>query len=267
LGLGAIWQMAVDGTYRLLSYLYQLTGSYGLAIVALTLLFRLVLHPLSHKQNESMQKMQRLQPRIRTIQQKYAGDRQKMNEEIMRLYREYGVNPAAGCLPLLAQLPLLILLFRVLMTFDFGGASFLGVPLQRSPLQVFASAFGLDPSEAGFFVVLHALLTRPLGFLRVLEYGPTALLVGAIAFTMWYQQKITSAGNPQAAFMNLFMPAFLTFVCLSLPGGVLVYWLVSSVVGVLQQLYAVRKASSLEGKPVVYRDRPPSAREGEEDRG
>ncbi|MBN1333807.1 MAG: membrane protein insertase YidC, partial [Synergistales bacterium] len=93
-----------------LEYFYNFTGSYGIAIILLTLIVRILLHPLSHKQMVGMQKMQKLQPRIKTLQEKYKDDKETLNREIMSLYKENKVNPAAGCLPLLVQLPILILL-------------------------------------------------------------------------------------------------------------------------------------------------------------
>src|ERR671939_2025745 len=99
-----------------LSALYAVVRSYGLAIILLTILVRLILLPLSIKQVRSMREMQRIQPEMKRLQAKYKGDRQKLNEEMMKLYKEHGVNPFGGCLPLLSQLIVLIPLFRVLRT-------------------------------------------------------------------------------------------------------------------------------------------------------
>src|SRR6266700_1088224 len=96
-----------------LSVFYDLIPSYGLAIILLTVAVRLVLLPLTIKQTRSMQEMQRLQPEVKRIQAKYKGDRQKMNEEMMNLYKEHKVNPLGGCLPLLLQLPIFWALYRV----------------------------------------------------------------------------------------------------------------------------------------------------------
>jgi YidC/Oxa1 family membrane protein insertase len=99
----------------LLAFFYRLIPSYGMAIVLLTVAVRVVLFPLTAKQARSMQAMQRLQPELKRLQQKYRNDRQKLNEEMMKLYREHQVNPLAGCLPLLLQLPLFIVLYRVIL--------------------------------------------------------------------------------------------------------------------------------------------------------
>src|ERR671939_942923 len=97
-----------------LSALYAVVRSYGLAIILLTILVRLILLPLSIKQVRSMREMQRIQPEMKRLQAKYKGNRQKLNEEMMKLYKERGVNPVAGCLPMLLQIPVLIALYSVL---------------------------------------------------------------------------------------------------------------------------------------------------------
>ncbi|HCD72433.1 MAG TPA: preprotein translocase YidC, partial [Thermovirga lienii] len=99
--MSAIWKAAGDFLILIINGLYSLTHSYGLAIIILTLLVRVLLYPLSHKQMVSMQKMQKLQPRLKVLQEKYKDDKETLNKEIMRLYKENNVNPAAGCLPLL----------------------------------------------------------------------------------------------------------------------------------------------------------------------
>ena len=99
---------------RGLSFFYDLVPSYGLAIILLTVAVRLVMLPLTIKQTRSMQEMQKLQPEVKRLQAKYkGGDRQKMNEEMMKLYKEHKVNPLGGCLPLLLQLPIFLALYRV----------------------------------------------------------------------------------------------------------------------------------------------------------
>lgn len=253
-----MWEAASDAMYGLMSAINGLVGSWGLAIIGLTLLVRLALHPLNHKQLVSMQKMQKLQPRLKMLQEKYKGDKEGLSRETMALYKENNVNPAAGCLPLLVQLPILILLFRVLMNSNFEGASFLGVTLEGSVLSTMAAALGMVTEEGvqiGFTAVLKGISANPGGLASVGLYGPNLLLLGLIIFVTWYQQKMTSSGNPQMAMMNYFMPLFMGFICLSLPGGVMLYWGVSSFIGVAQQWWVVRKVST-EEKPTLYKDKP-----------
>src|SRR5919198_3799585 len=108
------WQGLLDGLGWFLSHLYDLIPNYGMAIILLTVAIRVLLLPLGLKQIRSMQAMQALQPQIKALQQKYKGNKQKLNEEMMKLYKERGVNPLAGCLPMLLQIPVLIALYSVL---------------------------------------------------------------------------------------------------------------------------------------------------------
>src|SRR5436190_11935151 len=108
------WQGLLNGLGWVLSHIYDVVHNYGLAIIILTLGIRLLLLPLGLKQIRSMQAMQALQPQIKSLQQKYKGNKQKLNEEMMKLYKERGVNPLAGCWPMLLQIPVLIALYSVL---------------------------------------------------------------------------------------------------------------------------------------------------------
>src|SRR6266516_6240127 len=113
--IGAAWFQAIlQALGAALAAFYAVVGNYGLSIILFTLAIRLVLVPLGIKQIKSMREMQAIQPKIKALQQKYKGNRQKQNEETMKLYKEHGVNPLMGCLPLLAQFPVLIALFAVL---------------------------------------------------------------------------------------------------------------------------------------------------------
>ena len=251
--------MGGDLMMKLMEMVHGFTGSWGLAIIVLTLIVRLMLHPLTKKQMSSMQKMQKLQPRIKMLQEKYKDDKESLNREMMALYKENKVNPAAGCLPLVVQLPIFILLYRVLTNYDFSGVTFLGMQLDGSVLTTVAKALGLavEQGQIGIMTVLNGIMSNPAGLLNVGVYLPNTILLVVIGFLTWYQQKLTSSGNPQMSMMNWFMPLFLTFICLSLPGGVLLYWGVSSLLGVVQQLLMSRKtAVEMQQKPVLFKDKP-----------
>ncbi|MDO9508384.1 MAG: YidC/Oxa1 family membrane protein insertase, partial [Thermovirgaceae bacterium] len=159
--MSALWKAAGDFLLFILNSIYSFTHSYGIAIIVLTILIKIVLQPLSHKQLVSMQKMQKLQPRMKILQEKYADDKETLNKEIMKLYKENKVNPAAGCLPLLVQLPILILLFRVLMNLDLGGASFLGISLEGSVLSTLANAVGIAGLTPGIKTVFSGIMANP----------------------------------------------------------------------------------------------------------
>ena len=111
---GSVLDPLYTGLGWVMAWLYALIPSYGIAIILLTVAVRLVLYPLTVKQTKSMQAMQRLQPEIKRLQAKYKSDRQKLNEEMMKFYKENQINPLAGCLPLVLQLPLFIVLYRVI---------------------------------------------------------------------------------------------------------------------------------------------------------
>jgi YidC/Oxa1 family membrane protein insertase len=111
-----IWDSLLQGLGSILAFFYRLIPSYGVAIILLTILVRVVLLPLTIKQTRSMQAMQSVQPKVKELQRKYKGNRQKLNEEMMKLYKEHQVNPLGGCLPLLLQLPVFFALFSVLNT-------------------------------------------------------------------------------------------------------------------------------------------------------
>jgi YidC/Oxa1 family membrane protein insertase len=240
----------------ILNFFYGMTHSYGLAIILLTVAVRMLLHPLSHKQLLSMQRMQKIQPKLKMLQEKYADDKQKLNEEMMRLYKENGVNPAAGCLPLLLQLPIFILLYQSLLKYDFNNVFFFGVSLDKTALSTLAAALGLPPTT-GFVQVLAGLMTNASGLARVDLYGANLVLLVLVGFLTWFQQKISSGNNPQMAFMNWFMPLFMTFICLTLPGGVMLYWGSSSLISVAQQAWVLHRAEKeMQVKPQLHDQRP-----------
>ena len=250
----------------LLESLYLLTNSWGLAIILLTILVRIAMHPLTQKQMVSMQRMQKLQPMMKVLQEKYKDDKETLNREVMSLYKEHKVNPAAGCLPLLIQLPIFILLYSALSRHGFTDATFLSVQLDGSVLTTIAKAINLvdeagvpiPNSQLGFVMVVFSALTNPsLLFSNLGVWLPNTVLLLIIAFLTWYQQHISASGNPQMAMMSWFMPIFLTFICLSLPGGVLLYWGVSSLLGVVHQLRVIRRTSQeMQEKPVLFQEKP-----------
>ena len=252
----------------ILTWIHGMTNSWGLAIIGLTIMVRLVMHPLTKKQMISMKKMQELQPRMKVLQEKHANDKELMNKKIMELYKENKVNPISGCLPLLVQLPIFILLFHVLTTHGFEGATFLTVRLYGSNLTTIADAINLvDPvyferipdEELGMIVVIFSAMSNlPLLFANMGVWVPNMVLLVMNSVLTWYQQRLMSAGNPQLAMMNWFLPIFMTVICLSFPGGVLLYWGVQSFIGVVSQMFIMRKTTiELQKKPVLMQEKPP----------
>ncbi|HEY8488035.1 MAG TPA: YidC/Oxa1 family membrane protein insertase [Thermaerobacter sp.] len=201
--MSQLWQWFVAVIERGLEWSRAATGSAGLSIILFTVLVRLVLLPLTFSQMRSMQRMQALQPEVERIQKKYKNNPQKANEAIMKLWRENNVNPAAGCLPLLIQFPILYALFLALRTFSSG--SFLWIPDLRHP----------DP----FFVL--------------------PILAGV---TTYFQMKTSmTTAQPQQRTMLVLMPAMLTFFAWSFPAGLALYWVTSNLFSIVQQVLMNRQ--------------------------
>ncbi len=192
-----------------LTWIHGFVGNYGWSIIVLTILINLAIFPLRHKSVVSMRKMQLLQPQIKTIQDRYAGlkvtdpARQKMNTEVMNLYREKGVNPVSGCVPMLLTLPVLFAFYSLLsQAIELRGATF-GLWLQDLSLP--------DP------------------------YYVTPVLMGA---TMFWQQKITpTTADPMQQKIMMLMPLMFSFMFLQAPSGLVIYWFVSNLWAIGQQYF------------------------------
>ncbi|MDQ4028676.1 MAG: YidC/Oxa1 family membrane protein insertase [Actinomycetota bacterium] len=248
---------------------YALIPSLGLAIILLTVAVRVLLLPLSIKQTRSMREMQRIQPEVKRIQAKYKGNRQKMNEEMMALYKEHNVNPFGGCLPLVMQFPVLIGLFYVIRTplrymgFSEKTGEALNVSGIMETIQTSSLAEALRTAalEVHQFLGIRldcsssAALSRadPSGVGEICGTGvvsalPYLVLVALMGLTTWYQQKQMQAtrgagDNPQAQQMQLFMrimPIMLMFFAFSFPSGVVLYWLTTNVWTIAQQRIVLR---------------------------
>lgn len=201
----------------LLNWLHGFVKNWGVAIIILTIIIKAVLWPLSQKSYRSMNQMKKLQPLMARIREQYKDDRQKMNEEMMRLYKTYKVNPMGGCLPMAVQLPVFLGLYQALLgAIELRHASFI-THLPFTDMIWLADLSAKDP------------------------YYVTPLIMGA---TMFLQQKLTPApGDPTQAKIMLFMPIIFTFLFLNFPSGLVVYWLVNNVLSIAQQWWQMRKGS------------------------
>lgn len=191
---------------QVITILYNLTSSlgmpsYGLAIVLMTIIVKLILYPLSKKQIESTKAMMELQPKMKAIQEKYKDDKQRLNMELANLYKSEGVNPLAGCLPLLIQMPIMIGIFYGIRDFQYAGsAAFLWMENISNP-------------------------------------DPTYILPVLSALTTFISSKQTmpDTGNPQNKIMLYFMPLFIGYISLSFPAGLVLYWVVMNIMQIAQQ--------------------------------
>jgi YidC/Oxa1 family membrane protein insertase len=264
----SLWNAGGAFILRILEFFQNLTGSYGIAIILLTVAVRLMLYPLSQKQMVSMTQMQKIQPRIAHLRERYADDKEALQREMIRLYKDNKVNPFAGCLPILVQLPVMILLFRALMNYEVADSVFMGVSLETSIMHGLGEALGVLPEgglSVGYGAVLGGIFSNPSGLLQIGLYLPALILMIVICVMTWAQQKLSGAGNnPEMATMNVIMPFFMGFICLTLPGGVLVYWGTSSLIGIVQQWFIMRKTKELmEVKPTLYKNKPVPGRPAE----
>ena len=204
---------------HLLRFSHRLTSSYGVDIILLTILMKLLLAPLTHKSFASMKQMQKLQPQMQRIREKFKGDKEKMNKEIMELYRRNKVNPLGGCLPMLVQFPVFIGLYNALRTpIELRHAPFLWIKdLSRPDWE------SLPVSLGGWEVGIPVLV----------------LLMGA---SMFIQQWMTpTAGDPNQKRMMYMMPVIFTVMFVNFPSGLTIYWLVNNILTVVQQLIINRK--------------------------
>jgi YidC/Oxa1 family membrane protein insertase len=201
----------------------RVTGNYGIDIILLTILIKILFYPLTQKSIVSMRKMQELGPILKTLKEKYKGDAQRLNQETMNLYKTYKINPLSGCLPMLAQIPVFIALYKgLLVTIELRHAPFfLWVNDLSAPEHLW------DIAVAGYTV-------------------PIRLLPLLMGISMFVQQKMTpSAGmEPAQQKMMLFMPLIFTFMFWSFPTGLVIYWLVNNVLAIGQQVMYNRKAEA-----------------------
>jgi YidC/Oxa1 family membrane protein insertase len=198
-----------------LNFLYNYVGNYGVAIIILTILIKLLFWPLSQKSYKSMDQMKKIQPMMAKVREQYKDDRDQMNKEVMRLYKTYKVNPAGGCLPMLLQIPVFFALYQALLgAIELRHAPFIS-HLPFTDLVWLADLSAKDP----FYI--------------------TPIIMGA---TMFLQQKMTpTAGDPTQAKIMLFMPIVFTFIFLNFPSGLVVYWMVNNILSIAQQWSISRK--------------------------
>jgi YidC/Oxa1 family membrane protein insertase len=194
----------------IMNWVYRHVGNYGVAIILLTVVSKVLFYPLTVKSMRSMKAMQALQPQINALRNKYKSDPQRLQRETMELYRQHKVNPMGGCLPMVAQIPIFYALYLALSV---------SVELQNATFLCIGHLFGLH-----------------LWICDLASHDPTYILPILMGVTMFVQQKLTpTAGDPRQAKMMLVMPFVFTFMFLNLPAGLVLYWTVSNVLQILQQ--------------------------------
>jgi len=183
------------------------THNYGIDIIILTILIKIVFWPLTHKSYKSMADMQKVQPFMQKLREKYKDDKERLNREMMQLYKQHKVNPLGGCLPMILQIPVFFALYEALLN---------AVEIRHAP----------------FFWWIQDLSAKD-------PYYITPIIMG---LTMLIQQKMTpSTGDPKMAKMMLIMPVVFTFMFLNFPSGLVIYWLVNNILSIGQQFYTNQK--------------------------
>ncbi|WP_086244974.1 membrane protein insertase YidC [Campylobacter devanensis] len=206
--------------FLLLDWLYSFIGNWGFAIVALTIIIRIVLFPLTYKGMVSMNKLKELAPRMKEIQTKYKGDPQKINAHVMELYRKHGANPMGGCLPILIQIPIFFAIYRVLLN-------------------------AIELKGAEWILWINDLA----------ELDPYFILPILMGITMYIQQHITPTNftDPMQEKIMKFLPLIFTFFFITFPAGLTLYWFINNLCSIAQQMvvnkiFARHKAQEIAEK-------------------
>ena len=208
--------------YALL-FFHKYVKNYGVAIILLTILIKMLFWPLTHKSYKSMKEMQKLQPLMAKIREKYKNNKEQMNKELMGLYKTYKVNPMGGCLPMLIQMPVFFALFRIL------GSS---TELRHAPFFLWINDLSA-PDRLFHFSFQIPFMSPPYG-IPILT-----LLMGA---SMFLQQKMTpTPGDPSQAKIMMFLPIIFTFMFINFPSGLVLYWLTNNILSIGQQ-YRIKRS-------------------------
>ncbi|MEZ5669780.1 MAG: membrane protein insertase YidC [Alphaproteobacteria bacterium] len=219
--------------FLLLTFIHGLVGNFGVAIMILTVIVRLFLFPLANKSYKSMSRMKKLGPQMQALRERYKEDKPKLQQEMMAMYKREKVNPAAGCLPLLLQIPVFFALYKVfLVSIEMRHAPFvlwIKDLTAHDPTTIF-NLFGLIPWEPPTFLMV----------------GVLPLMMGA---AMWAQQQLNPAPpDPVQAKIFGFLPIVFTFFLASFPAGLVLYWTCNNILSLLQQYVIMRRMGAPIGR-------------------
>ena len=219
-----------------LHWLHDKLGNFGLAILALTVVIKLLFFPLANKSYKSMAKMRKLQPKMLELRERYGEDKQRLNQEMMALYKKEGANPLSGCLPILIQIPVFFALYKVMfVTIEMRQAPFYGwiKDLSAQDPTSILNGFGLLPWDQ-----------PELGILNILNIGIWPLLMG---LSMYLQQKLNpQPPDPVQAKVFLMMPLIFMFLLATFPAGLVIYWTWNNILSMAQQAFIMKR----QGVPI-----------------
>ena len=212
--------------FSLLLFLFQLTGNFGLAIIGLTLIVRLIMYPIANKQFASMAAMRKIQPKLKAVQERFKDDKQRQQQEILKLYQAEKINPAAGCLPLLLQIPVFYALYKVLTV---------SVEMRHQPFVLWIKDLSApDP-------------LTPINLFGLLDFTPPAIIaIGVLPIMVGFTQWLTMKLNPQPmdpvqAQIFAWMPWILVIVMAPFAAGLQLYWMTNNVLSIAQQWWLYRR--------------------------
>ncbi len=232
-----VWDVFLGFIFSFLQFFYSGVRDYGFAIIVLTIAMRVVLIPLTWKQTKSMYELQRIQPKIKALQEKYKNNKEKQNEEVMKFYQENKVNPLGGCLPLLLQMPIFIALYNVLG----------GTPEKPGKLLAYLSAH--PGVSKAFWIILPDITLSPGrvwtaaykggAMPAVLAVLPYVIFVALFGLSVWLPQYMMTT-DPTQRRTGTYMAVFMLYIGWISPAGVLLYWVTSSAWQVGQQMLTMR---------------------------
>ena len=208
----------------ILIFFNNIFGNFGISIILLTLLIKLIFFPLANKSYVAMQKMKELQPQLMRIKEMYKNDKAKLNQEMMGLYKREKVNPAAGCLPIIIQIPVFFALYKIL---------FVSIELYQAPFYFWIQDLSVaDPTS---ILNLFGLLPYDPNFLpKIINIGIWPLIMG---ISMWAQQKLNpQPTDPMQAKIFMFLPIFFTFILAPFASGLVIYWVFNNLFSMAQQI-------------------------------
>jgi len=227
--------------FQLLMYFQNVTGNFGIAIFLLVVCIKIVFFPLANKSYRSMAKLRKLQPEMQRLREQFGDDKQRLNQEMMALYKQEGANPASGCLPILIQIPVFFALYKVLLvTIEMRHAPFFGwlQDLSAKDPTAITNLFGLMPWGV-----------PELGPLNVLNIGILPIFMG---FTMYAQQLLNpQPADPTQAKIFKLLPFFFTFILGQFPAGLVLYWTSNNVLTAAQQYVIMKRAGDKPGQKSV----------------
>jgi YidC/Oxa1 family membrane protein insertase len=236
--------------FWLLNQLYDLVGNFGVAIMLLTVVIRLVMFPIAQKQFASMAQMRAVQPKMKALQERYKDDKPQLQQEMAKLYREEKINPLAGCLPIFIQIPIFFALYKVLI---------LAIEMRHKPFALWIDDLSA-PDPAHILNLFGLLPFTPPGFLAI---GVLAVLLG---ITMWLTFRLNpTAMDPMQQQIFSIMPWVLMFVMAPFAAGLLLYWITSNVLTLAQQSYLYSKHPQLKAQ--AEKDKAEKARSAEREKG